>query len=370
MKRIYLDANGSCPALSSAQDKIIELLPRLGNPSSFHEQGRFLRAVLDDARDQVAKALGARAKEIIFCSGASEANRLFADALGLKSRELRRPLKVTMSPFEHPSLYKPLLALAEEGFIKLNILPLNADGYCLANDELKKSDVVIICQAHNETGILPNLSELLTLVSEQALVMSDVSQSLSRVGEPLARIDVLTCSAQKLGGLAGAGALVLRNNALSLKAPWAGGGQEKGFRPGTESALLLAAFGEACAQIKEERLANQNLKQIRDHLEKALKKEQRVLILGEKLERLPNTLAACFLGEDPDFLRIACDMAGLSLGFGAACSGLAPEGSFALKRLGLTKEQEKTCIRFSLYREINLADINEALSRLNKIFKF
>lgn len=88
------------------------------------------------------------------------------------------------------------------------------------------------------------------------------------------------------------------------------------------------------------------------------------MIVGKDVARLPNTSAISFYQEDPDALRIACDVHGLSVGFGAACSGLAPEGSFALKRLGLSLAQEKSCVRFSLAPDTTQADLSEALERL------
>jgi cysteine desulfurase len=363
MKRIYLDANGSCPPGLGSQEKIAQLLPLAGNPSSFHEQGRALRAIIDDARDFVAKSLNARPRELIFTSGASEANRLFVDALILKAQREQKTLKVAITPFEHPSLLKPILAAADEAFFEVAIFELNSSGQLIFNEDLALCDVLICCQAHNESGVMPNIDDLLKHISSKTLVMSDVSQGLARL-EPLSsRVDVMTCSAQKMGGYAGSGALVMRGQAANLPAPWPGGGQERGFRPGTESALLIAAFGEAARVIDETRRLNQELAPLRNHFEHLLN-SLACRIIGNELPRLPNTSAVSFQGQNPDALRIACDLAGLSVGFGAACSGLAPEGSFALKRMGLNLEEEKTTVRFSLAPGTTFEDIEETYRRL------
>ncbi len=363
MKRIYLDANGSCPPGPEARDKIAAMVSLIGNPSSFHEDGRSLRALIDDARDHVARSLNARPRELIFTSGASEANRLFVDALVLKAKREQKILKIIMSPYEHPSLLKPVLAAADEGFFQVRVMDLDSEGKLVLEEDLANADVFLCCQAHNESGILPDLEAFLRQISPHTLVMSDISQGLARLKAPSVRVDVMTCSAQKMGGYAGSGALVMRGQAALLPAPWPGGGQERGFRPGTESALLIAAFGEAARVIDETRKINQELCPLRDHFEQLLS-SQDCLIIGANLPRLANTSAVCFRGQNPDALRIACDMAGLSVGFGAACSGLAPEGSFALKRMGLRLEEEKSTVRFSLAPGAILSEIEEIHHRL------
>lgn len=365
MKRLYLDANGSMPAARAAQEKLISLLGLLGNPSSFHEDGRAVRMIIDEARSHIASAVRAKSKEVIFTSGASEANRLFVDALIKKARLHGARLKILMSPFEHPSLYKPVLEAGELGLIDVSIINVDGDGLLdLDEAALGACDVLMLCQAHNETGIVPDLAKALKWVRPDAMVMSDISQGLARLPLIPSRVDVLTFSAQKMGGFSGAGALVLRGGATTLPAPWLGGGQERGFRPGTESTLLIAAFGEAARNLDELRAKHEKQAALRDDLEKIIAAKVPVQILGQHAPRLGNTSALCFLHADPDALRIACDLYGLSVGFGAACSGLAPSGSFALKRLGLSPQAEKTCIRFSLPPDALEEDVKEAARRL------
>jgi cysteine desulfurase len=361
VKRYYLDANGSTPALKEAQEKVAQSLKLCGNPSSFHEHGRLMRALLDEARFHVAKAVSAKEKELIFTSGASESNRLFVDAI-IKKFANKKP-KILCSPYEHPSLLKPLLLAHDRDLIELFIIKLEQGRLVLEN--LEKFDVIICCQAHNETGIIPDFN--FNNLDPKTILMSDISQGFCRLDSPDERIDVLTFSAQKMGGFAGSGGIIFRGNAKSLESPWAGGGQEKGLRPGTEAWLLILAFLEASKYILRERKLNQDLKAIRDFFETKLKAQNNIKIIGEDLKRLPNTSAVVFVGADPDALRIGCDLAGLSVGFGSACSGLAPEGSFALKRLNLSLEEEKTTVRFSFCTNTSLEDIEEILKRLDFI---
>lgn len=366
MRRLYLDANGSCPSLPEAREKLIETAGLFGNPSSSHDHGRKLRAIIDEARQIIANELKAKEKEIIFTSGASEANRLFVDALLERSQNACIKPRVMLSPFEHPSLLKPLLRAYERDLIFLNIFEI-ADGKLYINpNQIKDADVIIACQAHNETGLLNNLDEIVINARENTLIMSDISQAWAR--EPLVseRVDVLTFSAQKMGGFPGIGGMAMRGLGKTLPAPWLGGGQEKGYRPGTESALLIAAFGEAARHLHQQRAQHQALKTWRDYFEDNLQSRFHINIIGKDGPRLSNTAAICFFNENPDALRIGCDLAGLSVGFGAACSGLAPEGSFALKRLGLNLIEEKTTIRFSLPPGFTKVDVDETITRLDK----
>ncbi|MCA9507378.1 MAG: aminotransferase class V-fold PLP-dependent enzyme [Myxococcales bacterium] len=364
MERLYLDANGSCPPCPEAQQKIIELAGLIGNPSSFHEEGRRLRSLIDDAREHVAQALGCKSRDVIFGSGASEANRLFVDAVMLKARQECRIPKVIMSPFEHPSLLKSVLGVADQQLISLELLEIDKNGAFIDLEKIKYADILICCEAHNETGIMPDFDELLRNTNPSTLVMSDISQSFARKNTFChERIDVMTFSAQKMGGFAGSGGIVMRGLAKNLKAPWQGGGQERGFRPGTESALLIAAFGEASRVIKRTRMQNLALEPLRNYFETELKSLE-CHIIGQSQKRLSNTSAISFAHPYPDALRIACDMAGLSVGFGSACSGLAPEGSFALKRMGIDTEQQKATIRFSFAPHTTKDVIDEALWRI------
>lgn len=365
MERIYLDANGSTPALKGALDKIKGVITLIGNPSSFHEHGRTLRALLDHARHDIAQAINARGKDLIFCSGASEANRLFIDSLVCKARELNRPLSVLMSPFEHPSLLKPAIMAAKEGALLLSFIDIDHLGHLLPKKEqLLTSEVLICCQAHNETGLIPDLNGLMENIGEETLVMSDISQGFSRLDPLSERIDAMSFSAQKMGGLAGSGGLILRGNAKKLKAPWAGGNQEGGFRPGTEASVLHYAMHMAALEVKTERELYKKISEFRDIFENMIVSSCDVEIIGKDHARLPNTSAITFKNIDPDALRIGCDMAGLSVGFGSACSGLAPEGSFALKTLGLSLAEQRSSVRFSFSSTATLDEAKEAARRM------
>lgn len=370
MKRIYLDANGSMPPSLEAQKELVESVALVGNPSSFHEEGRNLRTMIDEARTTLARAVNFDEEGLVFTSGASEANRWFVDALKAYELRLGRRLLVVMSPYEHPSLLKPMQAAHESGHFDLRIMEIDSDGRLVPHeDDLRHCDVFMCAQAHNETGILTEMEALLSHVSSEAMVMSDTSQALARVGAPCRRVDFATFSAQKMGGYAGLGGFAMRDQAKTLRPPWAGGGQERGFRPGTESFPLIMALKGAASVIEKTRRKHHELLPLRDYFEATLLLKTRAKVLGQSLKRLPNTSAITFYGQDPDALRIACDITGLSVGFGSACSGLAPEGSFALKRLGLSLEEEKTTIRFSFCVDATKDLVDEVTARMLSILR-
>lgn len=343
----FLDANASAPVLTIAKEAAVEAMAFGANPSSPHRAGRNARQVLDVARDRVAAALGTSAKDVFFTSGASEGNRWLADAVADYKERLGRPPVVVSSPLEHPSLAKPLAQAAAAGAIKLQVLPISPAG---ALDVSKVGDVdVFACTlAHNETGLVPQVDAFVASLADDVIVLADASQSLGRLGPVPARVDAAVCSAHKMGGLTGAGAVFWRGRARRLRPPWSGGGQEGGVRPGTEALVPLAAFGAAASVIDRTRSLHRALAPLRDRLEQTLVREGSFVVVPSGGERLPNTTALCVKGADGEALRMLLDRAGICVGFGAACSALAPEPSPALLALGVTPQDARATVRLSL----------------------
>jgi cysteine desulfurase len=370
-RRIFLDANASAPVLDVARAAFLAALDASAgaNPSSPHARGRAARRVLDHAREQVAHALAATAKDVFFTSGASEGNRLLVDMVIAQARRTRR-LVVVSSPLEHPSLARPLAAAAAAGFVELRMLPVADDVVSVdATDIIAGADIVVCTAAHNETGVLPALDSLAARLDRDVVFAVDVAQSLARLGPPPARADVVVASAHKVGGIAGAGAFVLRNRARGWPIPWAGGGQENGLRPGTEATALHAAFGAACAVIDESRGAHAALATLRDQLASTVVQASAGRVLAERAARLPNTAAIVIPGVDPDALRMLLDTAGVDVGFGAACSALTPEPSPGLRALGLTDDDTRRVVRLSLAPGIGHVEVDDAAARIAAVVR-
>lgn len=369
---IFLDANASVPVMRLAQDAFVEAVSQPGNPSSPHRLGRKARQQLDIARAQVAAALGGTDKDIMFTSGASEGNRWLVDALVEKARLEKRTLRIGMSPLEHPSMRKPLLVGQKMGVFELTVGKFAPDGsLAFPPQALERADALVVTAAHNETGILPQLEPLLAVVGDGCLVVCDAAQATARIAPLPARVDAVIASAHKMGGITGAGAVLLRNHARALPLPWSGGGQEAGRRPGTEPLALLCAFGAVAGAVEQIRQEHAALESLRDDFEaRLLARWPGAEAIGAEARRLPQTSAVHLRGADGEALRMAIDRAGVCVGFGSACSALAPEPSPALLALGLEPAAARATVRFSLAPGCHSGVLDEALERIGSLQPF
>ncbi len=307
MARVYLDHNASAPVRPEARAAAAEAMAVAGNASSVHGDGRRARALLEDARDRVAALAGALPREVVFTSGATEANHLALAGCG------RRLLA---SAVEHPSV------LATAG-----IVPVPVDGEGLidlaALERLLGEDdapaLVSAMAANNETGAIQPLGEVIALARRHgALVHCDAVQAAGRGDGPWREADLISLSGHKLGGLQGAGALIVRDG-VALDACQRGGGQELGRRAGTEPLPAIAAFAAAATAAAGDDLAA--LGRWRDSLQDAiLAAVPETAVLAGAAPRLANTLCAAHPALDAETMVIAFDLAGISISAGAACS--------------------------------------------------
>ena len=367
--KYYLDANASVPLHAAASEALMEAISHTGNPSSPHGMGRKVRQLLDGARMALASALGGREKDIVFTSGASEGNRWLVSSLAMLAAQRNGDLRVVSTKIEHPSLAKPLAAAAAREEFHLDFIPIDRQGHWDLNAvALAKADVLITTAAHNETGLLAPLAELEQRIGPQTIWCLDAAQSFAREKIPPARADFVVVSGHKVGAPAGCGAILLRNQAKTLPVPFLGGGQETGLRPGTEAWVLHHTFGAVCAQIDEIREENQLLRGFRDQVEHRLTHSWHgaEVLFGER-PRLPNTSAITLPGVNGEALRMAIDVSGVCVGFGAACSALAPEPSPALLSLGLTPQEARATLRISLPPGIQADPLDQALTHLQKV---
>lgn len=367
---IFLDANASVPPVPQARAALLSALDVAavgGNPSSTHALGRATRRLLDVARDQVAQAVAASSKDVFFTSGATEGNRLIVDMLVEQGKKLGRPLVVVTTPLEHPSLQKSLARAAARGELVVKFLPIENEGVVVDKGVFAGCDAVVVTAAHNESGVVVDVDGVCGVVEDRVVVVVDAAQSLGRIGAPNARVDAVVCSAHKLGGYAGVGAVVLKKRARNLPPPWVGGGQENGLRPGTEAVSLVAAFGAACAVVDDTRVRHAALRPLRDRLEARVVDACGGRALCVSQPRLGNTSAVLFPGVDGDALRLMLDQSGVAVGFGAACSALAPEPSPGLMALGVSAADARRVVRFSLAPGVDEAAIDDAAERIGVV---
>jgi cysteine desulfurase len=324
--RLYLDANATEPLRPEARAAAVAAFETLGNPSSIHGEGRAARRVLEDAREAIANRYGAAPRDVIFTSGGTEANALAIHGLGLGQKVLR-------GATEHAAV----IAAAGDG---AGIVPVGSNGRIRLDvlaQMLGAGGVALVCLmlANNETGTIQPVAEASALChAAGALLHVDAVQAAGRIPLDLAMLgaDSLVISAHKLGGLTGAGALLLGPRASTRLAPLPlGGGQERGRRGGTPALPAIAAFAAAAVAAKPEDA--QRLAPLRDAIEAAAVVTG-ARVLGAGAPRLPNTTCLALAGVRSESQVIALDLAGLAVSAGAACSSGKVARSHVLEAMG------------------------------------
>lgn len=350
--RIYLDHNATTPVLEDVAEAMARALRDLpGNPSSAHAEGARARAAVERAREQVAALLGARPSEVIFTSGATEANHAAIHGLA------RDPGvgALVATAVEHPSVAAPLAALEADGALVTRI-PVDADGR-LVEDALDAAlaapaRLCACIWAQNETGVVSPVSSVADRCRTRGVaLLVDATQALGRLPVRVDRVplDLLSGSAHKMGGPKGAGFLVVRGG--RELAPWLrGGGQERGLRGGTPNVPGIVGLGVAAALAAaglEERAAR--LAALRDRLWEGIAAEvPRVRRNGAREALLPNTLNVEIEGAAGDVLVEALDGEGVAASAGAACASGAALPSPALLAMGRRPAAARAAVRFSL----------------------
>ena len=302
-----------------------------GNASSVHAEGRVARRLLDDAREQVARAVGVIAPMVVFTSGGSEANNL-----ALKGAPVER---LIVSAIEHPAV----LEAAKASGKPVEIIPVDGNGVVdlAALEAMLRGPraLVSVMLANNETGVIQPVAEVARM-AQGHLVHTDAVQALGKVpvNFGLLGADMMTLSAHKLGGPVGAGALIVRDG-LALEPLVHGGGQELRRRAGTENIPAIFGFG-AVAQMKL-----QDCKALRNRLEAAL---EGAVIFGRDVERLPNTTCFAYPGMNAETLLMGFDLEGIAVSSGSACSSGKVAKSHVLSAMAAAPEISKAAIRVSL----------------------
>lgn len=344
--RTYLDYNATAPLLPEAKVAMVEALDIAGNPSSVHAEGRRARAVVEAARESVARLVGAKPSEIVFTSGASEANT-WALSQSWKT--------VLTSGIEHDSVLAPARASGAE----LVMLPVDTDGRLkveeiaklLAARSFAAPAVIAVQMANNETGVIQPIAEIAELARAHNIKMHiDAVQAAGRMPIDFAALDVdtLSISAHKFGGPKGVGALVNRDH-VDLVPLIRGGGQERRRRAGTENVAAIAGFGAAAEVALRSLDSIGTTAALRDKLEAELKRiSPSVVVIGESAPRLANTTAVALPGKLAETLVIRLDLAGVAVSAGSACSSGKVGASHVLEAMALGPDIASGTIRVSL----------------------
>jgi len=367
--RIYLDHNATTPVRDEVAAAVLRVLRDVpGNPSSVHAEGAAARAELDAARERVAALLGVRPAEVVFTSGATEANNaaLFAAADAGPPRG-----HVVSSSVEHPSVEAALEALEARGH-PVTRVPVDRGGRvdpdAVAAALRPDTVLVSIIWANNETGVVQPVEAIAARARERGVrVHSDATQAVGKhvfaPGE--AAVDWLSLSAHKLGGPKGVGCLVVREGA-PFEPLLRGGPQERRRRGGTENLAGIAGLGAACelaARELAERVARHGA--LRDRLwEGIASKVPGATRNGTPEHVLANTLSVCFPGAAGELLVQALDLEGIAVSAGAACASGSVEPSPVLRAMGLSPAEARGTLRFSVGHGVDEAQIDRVLALL------
>ncbi|MFF2960540.1 cysteine desulfurase [Streptomyces atratus] len=351
VQSVYLDYNATTPMRPAALKATYEALTAVGNASSIHHPGRDAATRVDKARRQVAELLNCSPGELIFTSGATEANNLALQAAYAQSG------CIITSAVEHPAVLETARALTGDAPGRLAILPVGSEGQIGLNafrSALQQGGVALvsIMLANNETGVIVDLVPVIEAAHlAGALVHTDATQYVGRLPLDLGDLDVdlLSLSAHKFGGPQGVGALFIRRNTPLTQRPLVfGGGHERGWRAGTLNVPGIAGMG-AAAEAVHRQLDDEapRITKLRDLLEgELLAQLPGSHVNGAAAPRLPGVTSISFPGVPADALLAA--MPDVAASDGSACSAGAPSPSHVLVAMGLSREDADSTIRFSL----------------------
>jgi len=337
-----------------------------GNPASLtHTHGRAARERIEQARVQVAAALGAMPASVVFTSGATESDNLAlfgaAHFHGVQRKH------IISARTEHKAVLEPLKRLEKQGY-KVTYLKPDHHGIVqpeqVRNALTAETCLISLMHVNNETGVIQNIAAIGALCHEhEVLFHVDAAQSAGRlvIDVNTMHIDLLSCTAHKLYGPKGVGALYVRRQpALGLEAQILGGAHEFGLRAGTLATHQIIGFGAAVELMVNERdRDHQHVQVLRERLWQGLQALGGVELNGHPSQSVPGILNVAFHGVEGESLLFA--LSELSLSAGAACSTGSDEASYVLRALGRSDQLAQSSLRFSLGRFSTSGDIDVAL---------
>jgi cysteine desulfurase len=392
MKRVYFD----CNATTAVEPLVVEaMLPyfsgEFGNASSIHGFGQRARAGVETAREQVAALIGARAQEIVFTSGGTEADNhaifgvvraVIADQAGAIGHagssdlaaqypnriQSQKPPHIITTTIEHEAVLNACQALETEG-VEITYVDVDRSGRvdpeAIRRAVRAETVLITVMHANNELGTVQPLEEIGRIAAEADVYFhTDAVQAAGKILIDVGalKVDLLSLSGHKMYAPKGVGALYLRGGTRIQQLMY-GGHHQRGFRPGTENVAGIVGLGKAAEIARGSMAADaERVGKLRDELERGLiERVPDVRVNGAGVARAPNTTNITFAGIDGEALLIALDLKGLACSTGAACSSGAVEPSHVLMAIGLSAEEARGSLRFSLGRHTTRAEIAFAL---------
>lgn len=365
---VYLDYNATTPVDPAVLDAMLPYFTNnFGNAGSIHSAGQRGRAAVDAARETVAALIGAKPGEIVFTSGGTESDNLALFGAVAASAKPRKHIVTTT--IEHHAVLNVCQQLEKQG-IEVTFVPVGGQGIVAPEDirrALRPHTILIsVMHANNELGSIQPIEEIGRIAAEAgALFHCDAVQSAGKLPLDVNRLGVslLSISAHKIYGPKGAGALYVRSG-VPIEPLFRGGHHERDRRPGTENVPAIVGLGKA-AELARQRLADdaQRIRTLRDRLEQSLLgRIPGARVNGDMSRRVANTSNLVFPGAGGEALVIALDLEGIACSTGAACSSGSIEPSHVLLMTGLSQEDARSSLRFSLGRHTSAEEIDRAIS--------
>ena len=382
---IYMDHAATTPMLPEAIEAMSDLLRNeYGNPSAVYGMGTKAKEALNTARRTIASTLGAEMDTVYFTSGGTESDNWAIRGAAAAMKRKTGGNHIITSGIEHPAVLNTCRYLEDCGY-RITYLNTDSEGF-IDLGELKRaitSDTVLVSvmTANNEIGTIEPVKEAAEIAhSKGALFHTDAVQAYLHIPIDVKAmgIDLLSASGHKFGGPKGTGFLYIRRG-LEIDNLIYGGGQERNHRAGTENVAGIVGMAKAAEisfySMKENDIYVSELAEyMLCKLYKTLSPDgtpERISLNGttDKIRRLPNNLNMCFKGINGESILIMLDMAGIAASAGSACSSGSVEPSHVLTRIGLSKADAESSVRFTLGPENSKEDIDFVIKELDKIAK-
>jgi cysteine desulfurase len=366
---VYLDHAATTPVRREVLEAMLPYLTdqAFGNPSSAHRFGRAARAGIEQARREIAQAVGAEPNQVIFTSGGTESDNLGIVGAALAARDRGLNMCAAVSAIEHKGVLAAAHAVCHLGGREI-VLPVDTGGRvdfeALSGALAQCPGVVSVMWVNNEVGVVQPIREIAERCREAGVTFhTDAVQAFGKVPVVLRDLSctLLTISGHKIGAPKGIGALIVRER-KAVEAIIHGGGQQYGIRPGTENVAGAVGLGRAAQLAAAEQAEEaERLTRLRDRLAERLKAAvSEIVINGEGSERAPHVLNVSVAGADSEALLMHLDLAGVAVSSGSACSTGSVEPSHVLIAMGVPRELALGAIRFSLGRQTSEAEIDRA----------
>lgn len=375
MKIRYFDYAATTPV---SETVLKEMLPYLnqeyGNASSMYSLGRNAKRAIEQARNQVANAIGAKKQEIYFTSCGSESDNLAIKGVTYANRQ--RGNHIITSKIEHPAVLNSCRSLEKEGF-KVTYLNVDSNGFIdleqLVNTIRKDTILISIMYANNEIGTIEPIEKIANIAHRHKIIFhTDSVQAVGNLKINVAdtKIDLLSMSGHKFYAPKGVGALYVREGILFQKLQ-DGGHQEKDKRAGTENVAQIVGLGKAIEEVYQQYDAyNEHLMNLREHYISQIEQlipEAR--LNGSRSQRLPGNVNFSFPNINGQELLLKLDEAGICASSGSACSSGSDDPSHVLTAIGLRPELAQGALRVTFGKDNTLEDVNYLVNKLTKIIK-